>query len=68
MLPRHKTTVIFSTGKTQSFYSLLEKIGVKYLLVDSEVHNCQETLARLACRFRIKDKNFKLAFNGDSSK
>ena len=46
------------------FYSLLENIGVKYLLVDGEVHYCQETHARLAHQFRIKHKNFKLVSIG----
>jgi hypothetical protein len=42
------------------FYSLLENIGVKYLLVDGEVHYCHETHARLASQFHIKHKNYKL--------
>lgn len=42
------------------FYSLLENVGVKYLLVDSEVHYCHETHARLAHQFNIQHKNYKL--------
>ncbi len=46
------------------FYSLLANVGVKYLLVDGEVHYCQETHARLACRFQIMHKNYKLVSIG----
>jgi hypothetical protein len=42
------------------FYSLLANAGVKYLLVDGEVHYCQETHARLASQFHIMHKNYKL--------
>ena len=42
------------------FYSLLGNIGVKYLLVDSEVHFCHETHARLTSQFCIRHKNYEL--------
>lgn len=42
------------------FYSLLANIGVKYLLVDAEVHYCHETHERLTHRFHIRHKNYKL--------
>lgn len=42
------------------FYSLLANIGVKYLLVDAEVHYCHETHAQLSRRFLIRHKNYKL--------
>lgn len=42
------------------FYSLLANIGVRYLLVDAEVHYCMNTHHSLAWRHRIRHKNYQL--------
>lgn len=41
-------------------YSLLAHIGVRYLLVDDEIHYCRETHARIARTFRIDHPGFTL--------
>jgi len=42
------------------FYSLLANIGVKYLLVDAEVHYCFKTHHKLALRNNISHQNYQL--------